>query len=147
MLAEAEEAAKALVVAALLHDIGHLLHQDPGGALQGGQDDRHEMLGASYLKRWFGDDVTQPIAWHVAAKRYLCFADPEYWDRLSAVSQQSLRLQGGVMSAHEAAAFLRLPWARDAIRIRQWDDAGKQPGVVTPVLEHFRTTVQACLGR
>lgn len=147
MLAEAEEVTKALVVAALLHDIGHLLYKDPGGALAKGQDDRHDMLGASYLKRWFGDEVTQPIAWHVEAKRYLCFVDPGYRARLSPVSQQSLLLQGNVMSAQEAATFLQLPFARDAIRLRQWDDAGKRPGVVTPSLEHFRVAVQACLVR
>jgi len=89
-LAQQSGAKPALVVAAMLHDVGHILHRDAAGALQAGDDDKHEVLGAKYLARWFGPDVTEPIALHVQAKRFLCARDPGYHARLSPVSQRSL---------------------------------------------------------
>lgn len=117
----------AQIMAALLHDIGHMVHdlgEDPARA---GIDDRHEELGANWLAQYFPADVSEPVRLHVAAKRYLCATEPEYAQGLSEDSIRSLALQGGAMGADESAQFLRLPFAEAAIRLRRYDDAAKDP--------------------
>ena len=108
--AEQEGADAALVTAALLHDIGHMLHDLPDDAPEQGIDDRHENAGYHWLARWFDARVSEPVRLHVAAKRYLCTVDAGYFDQLSPPSVQSLHLQGGVMNADERAAFEQLPF-------------------------------------
>src|SRR5215471_663892 len=105
-LAEAEGAAPALITAALLHDIGHLIHDLGNGPAARGIDDRHERLGGDYLARWFGDAVTLPVRLHVPAKRYLTATDPGYFATLSPGSVRSLELQGGPFSPAETAGFI-----------------------------------------
>ncbi len=144
-LAEAAQAAPALVVAAVLHDIGHMLHRDAAGAVHRGDDDRHERLGAKYLQRHFGAAVAEPVRWHVEAKRYLCAQESGYWAGLSPLSRRTLEIQGGPFTPDEAAQFRQLPHAEDAIRVRRWDDIAKTPGVVTPPLEHFLRIAASCL--
>jgi gamma-butyrobetaine dioxygenase len=124
-LAEAENAPAHLIAAALLHDVGHFLHPGAKTAPARGQDLEHEALGAAWLSRGFGPDVTAPIALHVQAKRYLCVVEPAYFEALSAASRLSLSLQGGPMSLEEAEAFSLRPGATDAVRLRRWDDRGK----------------------
>lgn len=144
-LAEAENAPASLVVAAVLHDIGHMLHKDAAAAVQTGTDDCHELLGAKYLGRWFGAEVADPVKLHVEAKRYLCARVPGYWDSLSALSKRTLEIQGGPFTEEQAQAFLALPHAEEAIRLRRWDDIGKKAGTPTPSLEHFLGLAQTCL--
>jgi phosphonate degradation associated HDIG domain protein len=122
-LAETSGAAPSLIAAALLHDVGHLLQGE--ASAQGGPDLRHEITGAQALRRLFGPAVRRPIALHVAAKRYLCFADAAYGAALSPASQASLALQGGPFDAAEAAAFERNPHWRASVALRLYDDAGK----------------------
>jgi phosphonate degradation associated HDIG domain protein len=143
--AEAAGADAALVTAALLHDVGHLLHRDGGAALAAHRDDRHEALGATALARLFVPEVVRPVALHVAAKRYLCHADPRYGEALSSASRRSLELQGGPMDAEEAAAFVRDPHAEAAIALRRWDEAAKVPDLETPPLTHYRAIAASCL--
>ncbi len=143
-LAEAEGAADTLVVAALLHDLGHMLHRDAASALRSGEDDQHEMLGAETLERWFGPAVATPVSLHVAAKRYLCAREPGYLERLSPVSTRTLALQGGPMDARACAGFEALAHFEDAVRLRRWDDAAKQRGLATAPLSHFMTRVRSC---
>ncbi|MEX2454688.1 MAG: HD domain-containing protein, partial [Rhodospirillaceae bacterium] len=107
-LAESEGAEAALIAAALLHDIGHLIHK-LGMAADWGVDDRHEALGEKLLRRWFVDEVVAPVALHVDAKRYLCTAEDGYFDRLSRASVRSLELQGGPFDAEGARAFIARP--------------------------------------
>ena len=118
-------AADALVVAALLHDYGHLIDDRGHMAEQDGLDGEHEAVGARALGAWFGPEVVQPIALHVAAKRYLCATSPGYLDALSPASRLSLQLQGGPFAPAEATAFGALRFAEDAVRLRRWDDWGK----------------------
>ena len=127
-LAEAAGAEGALVVAALLHDIGHLLGED---------EDRHGEAGANWLSQWFGDAVTEPVRLHVAAKRYLCAVDAGYFGLLSAESVRTLSLQGGPMTTAEVAAFEALPFSRDAVAVRRWDDQAKDTVVTPPRFAHF----------
>ena len=133
-LAEAAGAEGAVVAAALLHDIGHLLGED---------EDRHGEAGANWLSQWFGAAVTEPVRLHVPAKRYLCAADAEYFGLLSAESVRTLSLQGGPMTAAEVAAFEALPFFRDAVAVRRWDDQAKDPAVTAPRFAHFAPLLEA----
>jgi phosphonate degradation associated HDIG domain protein len=136
-LAEVEKVGPALIVAALLHDIGHLFHDLPDDAPDDGLDDHHEASSANYLRRIFPASVVEPIRLHVAAKRYLCTVDPGYFLRLSQPSVVSLNLQGGRMTPEEVAAFGAEPFSNDAVRLRRWDDAAKVVGLKTEPLSHF----------
>jgi gamma-butyrobetaine dioxygenase len=127
-LAEAVGAAAPLVAAALLHDIGHLRQET---------DTRHGEAGARWLSQWFGEAVTEPVRLHVPAKRYLCATEPGYFGLLSAESVRTLSLQGGPMTAAEVAAFEALPFFRDAVAVRRWDDQAKDPAVTAPRFAHF----------
>lgn len=132
-LAAREGASDALVVAALLHDLGHLAHPDSDAASRAGRDLRHEQVGARLLARWFPPAVTEPVRLHVQAKRLLA-RDPGYAAALSEESVRTLALQGGPFDDTEAAAFRALPFAEDAVRMRRWDDAAKIVGLVVPPL-------------
>ena len=114
---------------AFLHDIGHLVlneHVGADGFLA--EDLQHEVVGAEHLAMLgFPPSVTEPIRLHVPAKRYLCHVDPQYWEALSAGSKASLELQGGVMSAAEADAYIRENGTAGeaAATLRRWEDEGK----------------------
>ena len=143
--AERDGASSEIVVAALLHDLGHLVHGLADDSADFGIDTVHEEVGARWLSRVFARNVTEPVRLHVAAKRYLCATTPEYLGVLSPASVHSLMLQGGPFSTAEAEAFAALPHAADAVRVRRWDDVGKVPGQVTPPFEHYRPMLEACL--
>ena len=136
--AEQSHASPATIVAALLHDIGHMLHGLPEDIAQHGTDGAHEEVAAAYLARWYGEDVTETIRLHVAAKRYLCATDPAYGARLSPASVESLRIQGGPMNQEEIAAFEALPNASVVVQLRRWDDEAKIPKLDVPGLAHYR---------
>jgi len=142
-LAERDGADPQLIAATLLHDFGHLLH-DVDAADQG-IDALHEELGARYLSRYFVAAVVEPGRLHVQAKRYLCAVDPDYLATLSPASVQSLALQGGPYDSTEVAEFEALPHWRAAVRLRRWDDLGKDPKMETPPLEHYRPHILAGL--
>jgi phosphonate degradation associated HDIG domain protein len=145
MCAERDKATPALIAATLLHDIGHLIHDLPPDIADQGIDAQHESLGSAFLSRHFGPDVTEPVRLHVAAKRYLAASEGGYFDLLSPASVQSLRLQGGLMSAEERARFAAERFAEDAIKLRRWDDEGKVVGLPTPGLDHFERYVTESL--
>ncbi len=142
LLAEQAGAGPALVTAAFLHDLGHLINDQGESPTLRGIDDRHEFVAIPRLRELFGPAVLQPIRLHVAAKRYLCvrgnrehggpISGPQYLAALSADSRRSLQLQGGVFSEAEADAFIGQPHAADAVRLRLWDDAAKVAALPTP---------------
>jgi phosphonate degradation associated HDIG domain protein len=129
-----------VVLAALLHDIGHLCalgaelpQMDGFGAVE------HEKLGAAFLRsRGFSNNVVKLVESHVAAKRYLCFAEPAYMEQLSDASKQTLKFQGGPMNAKEAMEFRSDPLHRVIIRMRHWDEMAKEESIPTPEIAVFR---------
>jgi phosphonate degradation associated HDIG domain protein len=131
-----------LVVAALLHDIGHMLHDLPEDAPDHGVDDHHEQLSARWLAGRFGPEVIDPVLLHVAAKRFLCATEPGYHDALSEPSKISLALQGGPMSSVEATQFRALPHATAAVLLRRCDDSAKVPDLVVPGLDEYVPSIE-----
>lgn len=134
----------ASVVAAFLHDIGHLLLSDTkerGGAAD--TDLRHEEIGARFLANWFDEDVLAPVRLHVPAKRYLCAVDASYHDGLSEASVRSLELQGGPMTDAEVVAFEELEHHERAVALRRWDDLAKVANAPTPDLDVFEQLLLA----
>jgi [1-hydroxy-2-(trimethylamino)ethyl]phosphonate dioxygenase len=144
-LAEREGKGDAMIVAALLHDIGHMVHNLGENPADAGIDDRHEALGHAWLQAHFGPEVTEPVRLHVAAKRYLCAVEPNYFAKLAPDSVKSLALQGGPMSAEEVAAFEALPQHREAVQLRRYDEQAKLKGLETPPVAHFMPAVARCL--
>jgi [1-hydroxy-2-(trimethylamino)ethyl]phosphonate dioxygenase len=143
--AEQGGADAALISAALLHDVGHLLHDLPEDCANHGIDDAHEVRGARWLEEHFGPDVTEPVRLHVPAKRFLCATDPAYFGRLSEASVLSLKLQGGPFSPVEVAEFRAHAYAGSALALRRYDEQAKIRGLATPDLEHFRPFLEAAL--
>ena len=136
-LAAGEGAGETLCVAALLHDVGHFLEE---------RDDRfghhkHDRTGGDWLAQRFPADISEPVRLHVAAKRYLCATEAEYFALLSQASVHSLSKQGGPMTPEEAAAFAARPFAADALRLRRWDDRGKVAGIEVPPFESYREAI------
>lgn len=136
-LARAGGADDALVVAALLHDIGYFLdlRDDPFGYR------RHDQSGGAWLAARFPAAVSEPVRLHVAAKRYLCAVERDYFGGLSPASKHTLAEQGGPMSAADAAEFARHPWLDHAVRLRRWDDMGKVHGAEAAPLPSYRATI------
>ena len=143
MRAEDEGAGPALVTAALLHDLGHLLNDQGESPTLRGVDDLHQYAALPFLRAMFADDVLAPIRLHVDAKRYLCATRDGYFEALSADSRRSLVLQGGMFTPEEAKAFIAQPHADDAVRLRLWDDLAKLENAVTPPLAHFVVAIEA----
>jgi phosphonate degradation associated HDIG domain protein len=145
MLAELDGQPPEVIAAALLHDIGHLLHGFGEDYLDHHINDQHENLGARFLAHAFGPAVTEPIGLHVPAKRYLCTVRPEYLTTLSPASVRSLELQGGTMTADEVQMFEAHPHFAIALTIREYDDRAKIVGLATPPYAHFRSYLEKCL--
>jgi phosphonate degradation associated HDIG domain protein len=132
----------ALIVAALVHDIGHLIDDVPSDIADWTVDARHEEVGSRWLARRFGPDVSEPVRLHVPAKRFLLATDDEYFAKLSPASVVTLKLQGGPMTAHEIAKFETERYYQEAVRVRQWDDQGKVAGLKTPELRDYRALIE-----
>ena len=143
-LAEAEGADDALVTAALLHDLGHLVQDLRDTPSLRGVDDLHQFIAIPFLRGLLPSRVLGAVQGHVDAKRYLCATRPGYLQALSADSQRSLALQGGVFDAAQAQAFIGQPGADDAVRLRLWDDLAKSATATTPPLAHFITRARRC---
>ena len=135
--AMAAGATESLVVAAFLHDLGHMLNDEGETPTLRGVDDHHEIWAADFLAEHFPLSVSEPVRLHVAAKRALCAIQPHYIEKLSEDSVRSLNLQGGPMSQQELERFFQSDFAEDAILIRAWDDQAKRPNTRTPGIQSF----------
>ncbi len=143
-LAEGEGADDELVTAALLHDLGHLLHDLGDTPSLRGVDDVHQYRALPFLRGLFSDTVTDAVKLHVDAKRYLCATRPGYFGALSDDSKRSLALQGGAFRDSEAQAFMTRPGAAQAVRVRIWDDLAKDATLPTPPLAHYLARARRC---
>ncbi|GAB3273482.1 HD domain-containing protein [Larkinella harenae] len=131
MLAERAGADDETIIAAFLHDIGHLLpselaedHMDDYGRID------HEKLGADWLReRGFSEKVAQLIEHHVNAKRYLTYKNPAYFNKLSEASLKTLEFQGGPMTPEEAQEFEQNPYFRGILQVRGWDELAKETDI------------------
>jgi len=136
-LVEENELPNPTIVAALLHDIGHLLYEDKD-PIHEGKNGHHENLGANYLSKYFGEEVINPIRAHVDSKKYLAAVEDKYHDFLSEASQISLAAQGGPFSKEEAEEFIKKPFMKEAVEMRRFDDMAKIVNKKTPDLNHFK---------
>lgn len=143
-LAERDDAGDEMVTAALLHDLGHLLHDFGDTPTLHGVDDVHQFRALPFLRGTFGPGVLDPIRLHVDAKRYLCATREGYFAALSEDSKRSLALQGGVFDTAHAKAFIAQPGAAAAVQLRLWDDAAKLADAPTPPLAHFLERARRC---
>ncbi len=134
-----------LVIAALLHDVGHFVSDFPLDALERGTDNLHEDAGAKLLQSFFPPSVSEPVRLHVAAKRYLCSVEPSYYDRLSAASINSLNLQGGAMSPDEVAEFEKNTFKDEAVKLRYYDDDGKVANLSIKPITKYKPLLEALL--
>jgi len=141
--AQAEAAPAALIIAALLHDLGHLIETVPDDIADWTTDAHHEEVGSRWLAQRFSASVSEPVRLHVPAKRYLCATDGAYFAKLSPASVVTLKLQGGPMTREETARFESEAFYREAVRVRRWDDAGKVAGLATPTLENYRALINS----
>ena len=131
-----------IVVASLLHDIGHFTSEFGTFSMDDVQDKYHEEAGANVLRQFFPALVLDCVRHHVAAKRYLCAVNPEYYDRLSDASIHSLDLQGGPMSEEEVAVFKKKPYLKEIIRVRSYDEAGKNASLDTQPFSYYAPMIQ-----
>ncbi len=131
-LARDAQADRDTILAALLHDVGHICQ--PSGD--------HESAGALFLRdRGFSETLVALAEGHVAAKRYLTATNPSYYSQLSETSKKTLALQGGPMTAAEVSAFERDPLFKEKLRLRSWDERAKVPGLLVTSLEFYRPTI------
>jgi [1-hydroxy-2-(trimethylamino)ethyl]phosphonate dioxygenase len=140
-LAREQKAGDEVVLAALLHDIGHLVRSADESA-----HDHHGIWGARYIRPFVPPRVAQLVEHHVVAKRYLCTVDRAYAESLSPVSLRSWLVQGGRLDVATLRDVERQPWLADALRIRCWDDLAKDPRAEVPPLDAYRDLIEPCFG-
>lgn len=129
----------ACVIAALFHDIGHLCSKSNAEQMGIYGTVNHEYIGANFLKqKGFGNKVFEIVKAHVDAKRYLVFKDKTYYNNLSSASKQTLELQGGPMTQAEALAFEQLPFFKEKILLRHWDEGAKVKNGKVPSIEFLK---------
>ena len=115
-----------VILAAFFHDIGYLIHSENKETMGSYGRKNHEKEAGAFLRKMgFSDKVASLAEQHVNAKRYLTFADPEYYNRLSEASKTTLTHQGGPMTIEEAAAFKADPLFELNITMRRWDEEAK----------------------
>ena len=138
-LAELAGESDEVVIASLLHDVGHMLKAENAGAVQpdADRDDLHQYTLMPFLRGKLPAAVLEPIRLHVDAKRYLCQAEAAYFTSLSAASVRSMALQGGVFTENQAHTFLQQPHADAAVRLRRYDDLAKVAWLAVPPLDHY----------
>ena len=144
-LAEKDGANDELIVAALLHDYGHLICNMPNNTFSVGENNYHEEIGANAISGWFNEDIVNAVRLHVNAKRYLCAANPKYMEKLSEASKITLTIQGGPMNIAERREFEQREGHKMALRVRVYDDQGKLPEMERPDLDHYFPKIRACL--
>lgn len=142
-LAEQEGYDEEVILAAFLHDVGHIcVSAQEGNAMGGWGVKDHEEVGADYLReKGFSKRLARLVASHVEAKRYLTWKDPLYYEQLSEASKITLEYQGGPMLTDEAGAFEAHPLFSLIIKMRHWDDVAKIEHLEVGDLEKYRAMI------
>lgn len=132
-----------VILAAFLHDVGHIcVSAQANETMEGYGIKDHEEKGAAFLKeRGFSKRVVRLVESHVEAKRYLTYKYPEYADRLSEASRKTLEYQGGKMSQDEADAFENYPLFDLIISMRRWDEDAKIKNMPVPNLDEYKLRI------
>ena len=144
MIAEKTKSKDTLICSCLLHDYGHFILDDPDELVREKKDGKHEDVGYEYLKKYFKEEIVEPIKNHVLAKRYLA-RNQKYFNLLSPASITSLKLQGGLMSDDEAQTFEKNKYFKDSIKLRRFDEAAKNEGVKIKDIIEYKSLLQASL--
>jgi 2-amino-1-hydroxyethylphosphonate dioxygenase (glycine-forming) len=142
-LAEEQGYDEEVILAAFLHDIGHICEDGHGDNEMGefGIKD-HEQTGADFLKsKGFSKKIVRLVESHVEAKRYLTYKYPEYYEQLSNASKKTLEYQGGRMHEEEANAFEQYPLFSLIIQMRRWDEEAKIEHKPLPDLSHYHQMI------
>jgi len=140
--ARAARAADEVVLAALLHDVGHLLSDAEETPFS-----HHGLWAARFLRPFVPPRVAWLVEHHVLAKRYLCTVDRAYAESLSLGSTRSWIRQGGALDRETRQALEGQRWLADALAVRRWDEDAKEPGAIVPALPAYRDLLEACFGR
>lgn len=143
-LAEKEGFDEEVILAAFLHDIGHLVADDENAERMGTYGAKsHDKIGGDYLRqKGFSEKIAALVEGHVQAKRYLTFKKPSYYEMLSDASKQTLTYQGGKMNAAEAEAFEKSPFFEFSIKMREWDEAAKETNQPLPDITIYKRLMQ-----
>ena len=142
MLAEKNKCSDDLVCSSLLHDYGHFVIKDPNQLVTDKIDGKHEIVGANYLKKFFHNNIVEPILLHVEAKKYLS-RNKKYFDNLSEASKISLKLQGGAMSDLDAKKFEQNKNYKNAIKLRRFDEGAKQKNIKIKKIEDYKNLLNS----
>jgi predicted HD phosphohydrolase len=137
MLAEKNKCSDDLICSSLLHDYGHFVIEDPNQLVSDKIDGKHEVIGANYLKKFFHQNIIEPILLHVEAKKYLA-RNKKYFNNLSDASKISLKVQGGEMSDLEAKKFEQKKNYKNAIKLRRFDEGAKQKNIKIKMIEDYK---------
>jgi 2-amino-1-hydroxyethylphosphonate dioxygenase (glycine-forming) len=133
-----------VVLAAFLHDIGHICVSFYGfTSMDGYGIINHEKIGAAFLKsRGFSDRLIQLVERHVDAKRYLTFKYVDYYEQLSEASKITLKHQGGMMTENEALQFEADPLHELIIEMRRIDELAKLEHQPLPDLAKYKMLME-----
>lgn len=147
MLAEEDKQPVPVVLAALFHDIGHLVGMERGSKQMDGIGTMfHEKIGAEFLRE---NNIPEPIPSlveeHVQGKRYLCYSDKKYLKNISYASGKTLLYQGGIMFDTEAKNFEKSPYFNEILKLRIYDDKAKEINKETRELEYYRNLLNSFL--
>ena len=144
MNAEKAKSSNNLICSCLLHDYGHFILENPDELVKKNQDGKHEDIGYEYLKKFFKEDVVEPIKYHVTAKRYLA-KDKKYFNFLSNASKVSLKLQGGILKKTESKEFEKKNFFKHSIKLRIFDDAAKRTDIKMKSIVEYKDLLNSYL--
>jgi predicted HD phosphohydrolase len=131
-----------MIVACAFHDVGVAPSlRERYGSLG------HETSAYFFLLERFSFRVAWLAGSHVDALRYLAARVPGYVQRLSPGSSKVLMDSGGPLVAAHLDAFDTHPWRADALALRAWDEAAKDPEAVTPSIAEIGSSVARVLKR
>ena len=139
MLAENDCKSNEIILAAFLHDIGHLIAFNSTDTMGGLGATGHENIGAEYLRsKKIIYPIPELVCNHVKGKRYLTYKYADYYNKLSDASKKTLEYQGGPMNQKEAEEFEKDPLFKESLKMREYDDKSKIVGMKINNLKYYK---------